>query len=98
MRCLAMTTGAVCFTLLARTVAFAPVPPDPANPNENIPEVMTQPRHGELFNIESAKKVAAGAIAEAKKRNWNGLCVAVVGPLVELVYSEKQDNSPTASN
>jgi Haem-degrading len=48
--------------------------------------------YGEPINIETAKKVAAGAIAEAKKRNWNGLCVAVVGPLGELVYFEKQDN------
>ena len=97
MRCLAMTTGAVCFTLLASTMAFAQVPPDPANPNENIPEVMTQPMYGESINIETAKKVAAGAIAEAKKRNWNGLCVAVVGPSGELVYFEKQDNCQYSS-
>jgi glc operon protein GlcG len=24
--------------------------------------------------------------------NWNGMCVAIVGPSVELVYFEKQDN------
>jgi hypothetical protein len=97
MRFLTMTAGAVCFTLLASSVGFAQVPPDPANPNENIPEAMTQPMYGEPINIETAKKAAAGAIAEAKKRNWNGLCVAVVGPSGDLVYFEKQDNCQYAS-
>ena len=38
-----------------------------------------------------------GAIAEATKRNWNGLCVAVVSPSGDLVYFEKQDNCQYAS-
>ena len=91
MRYLAMI-GAACFALLTSTVAFAQVPADPANPNEAVPDAMTQPTYGEPINTETAKKVAAGAIAEAKKRNWNGLCVAVVGPSGDLVYFEKQDN------
>ncbi|HST09780.1 MAG TPA: heme-binding protein [Terriglobales bacterium] len=97
MRCLAMMAGAACFTLLASTVAFAQVPADPNNPLENIPDAMTQPTYGDPINIETAKKAAAGAIAEANKRNWNGLCVAVVGPSGELVYFEKQDNCQYAS-
>jgi hypothetical protein len=59
MRCLAMTAGAVCFTLLASTVGFAQVPPDPTNPNENIPEAMTQPMYGEPISIETAKKTGS---------------------------------------
>ena len=81
-----------CGALMISTAAYAQVPPDPNNPNETIPDAMTQPQYGEPINTETAKKVAAGAIAEAKKRNWNGLCVAIVGPSGDLVYFEKQDN------
>ena len=84
--------SALFFVLLTSIAAFAQVPPDPNNPNEAVPEAMTQPQYGEPINTETAKKVAAGAIAEAKKRNWNGLCVAIVGPSGDLVYFEKQDN------
>src|ERR1700675_2741499 len=83
--------------LIVSTTAFAQVPPDPNNPNETLPDAMTQPQYGEPINTETAKKVAAGAIAEAKKRNWNGLCVAIVGPSGDLVYFEKQDNCQFAS-
>jgi glc operon protein GlcG len=82
---------------LASAAAIAQVPPDPNNPNEAIPEAMTQPAYGEPINTETAKKVAAAAIAESKKRNWNGLCVAIVGPSGDLVYFEKQDNCQFAS-
>jgi uncharacterized protein GlcG (DUF336 family) len=84
--------SALFFVLLTSIAAFAQVPADPNNPNEAVPEAMTQPQYGEPINTETAKKVAAGAIAEAKKRNWNGLCVAIVGPSGDLVYFEKQDN------
>ena len=97
MRRLTKIAGALCVALLTGTVAFAQVPPDPSNPNEAIPEAMTQPQYGEPINIETAKKVAAAAVAEAKKRNWNGLCIAVTGPSGDLVYFEKQDNCQYAS-
>jgi uncharacterized protein GlcG (DUF336 family) len=58
---------------------------------------MNQPAYGEPINTENAKKVAAAAIAEAQKRNWNGFCVTVVGPSGDLVYFEKQDNCQFAS-
>jgi uncharacterized protein GlcG (DUF336 family) len=87
----------VCAALMSGAAAIAQVPPDPNNPNETVPEAMTQPQYGEPINIETAKKVAAGAIAEAKKRNWNGMCVAIVDPSGELVYFEKQDNCQYAS-
>ena len=97
MRRLTMMAGALGVALLMSTGAFAQVPPDPANPNEAIPDAMTPPPYGEPINIETAKKAAAAAIAEAKKRNWNGLCVAVVSPSGDLVYFEKQDNCQYAS-
>jgi glc operon protein GlcG len=52
---------------------------------------------GQPINLETAKKVAAAAIAEAERRNWNTLCIAVVNPSGDLVYFEKQDNCQYAS-
>jgi uncharacterized protein GlcG (DUF336 family) len=92
-----MIAGVVCVALLTSTGGYAQVPPDPSNPNETIPDAMTPPPYGETINIETAKKAAAAAIAEAAKRNWNGLCVAVVSPSGDLVYFEKQDNCQYAS-
>ncbi len=97
MRQLTKMAGALGVALLLSTGAFAQVPPDPANPNEAIPDGMTPPAYGEPINIETAKKAAAAAIAEAKKRNWNGLCIAIVAPSGDLVYFEKQDNCQYAS-
>jgi glc operon protein GlcG len=97
MRRLTMMAGALCVALLTSTGAFAQVPPDPGNSNEAIPDAMTPPPYGEAINIETAKKAAAGAIAEAKKRNWNGMCVAVVDTHGDLVYFERQDNCQFAS-
>ena len=97
MRSLTKLAGAIGVALLISTGAFAQVPPDPANPNEAIPDGMVQAAYGEPINTENAKKVAAAAIAESKKRNWNGLCVAIVGPSGDLVYFEKQDNCQFAS-
>jgi glc operon protein GlcG len=97
MRHLTVMASALCVALLTSTGAFAQVPPDPANPNEAIPDAMTPPPYGEAINIETAKKAAAGAIAEAKRRNWNGMCVAVVDTHGDLVYFERQDNCQFAS-
>lgn len=97
MRRLTMMAGALCVALLTGTAAVAQVPPDPANPNEAIPDAMSALPYGETINTETAKKVAAAAIAESKKRNWNGLCVAIVAPSGDLVYFEKQDNCQYAS-
>jgi glc operon protein GlcG len=78
--------------LLMSSAVFAQVPADANNPNENLPDAMAPPAYGETINIETAKKAAAAAIAEAQKRNWNALCVAIVAPSGDLVYFEKQDN------
>jgi hypothetical protein len=71
------------------TARAALAPADPNKPNEAIPQAMTQPQYGEPINIATAKKVAAGAIAKAKKRNWNGRCVAIVGPSGDLAYFDR---------
>ncbi len=89
--------GALGVALLMSTGAFAQVPSNPDNPNDVVADTVTPPPYGEPINIESAKKVAAAAIAEANKRNWNAFCVAIVGPSGDLVYFEKQDNCQMAS-
>jgi glc operon protein GlcG len=94
---LTMIAGALCAALLMTTGAFAQVPPDPNNPNEKIPDASNPPPYGDSINNETAKKVAAAAIAEAKKRNWDTLCVAVVDTHGDLVYFERQDNCQFAS-
>jgi uncharacterized protein GlcG (DUF336 family) len=97
MKHLTMMAGALCVALLTATSAFAQVPADPANPNEAVPDAASPPPYGEPINLETAKKAAAAAIAEAVKRNWNAFCVAIVNPAGELVYFEKQDNCQNAS-
>ena len=97
MRRLTTLAGAVGVALLMSSGAFAQVPADPNNPNETVPEAMNPPTYGEPINLETAKKVAAAAVAETKKRNWSGMCVAVVGPSGDLVYFEKDDNCQFAS-
>lgn len=98
MRRLTLLARAFGAALLMSSGAFAQVPPDPNNPNEAVPDAMNPPAYGETINTENAKKVAAAAIAEAQKRNWNGFCVAIVGPSGDLVYFERQDNCQFASN
>jgi len=52
--------------------------------------------YGPPVSAEIAKKVAAAAIAEARKSNWN-MVVAVVDPGGTLVYYEKMDNAQLGS-
>ena len=97
MRYFTTLLGAACVAFVTATGAFAQVAPNPDNPNDVVPDALTPPPYGEPINLETAKKVAAAAIAEATKRNWNTLCVAVVSPSGDLVYFEKQDNCQYAS-
>jgi glc operon protein GlcG len=46
--------------------------------------------YGAPITLEQAKKVAAPAMAEAAKNNWN-MAVAIVDPSGNLVYYEKMD-------
>jgi uncharacterized protein GlcG (DUF336 family) len=52
--------------------------------------------YGPPIGLENAKKIAALALAEAKKNNWY-MAVAVVDPSGTLVYYEKMDNTQTGS-
>ena len=96
MRRLTMLAGALGATLLMSSGAFAQVPADPNNPNENVPEKYNYTPYGETIKVADAKKAAAAAIAEATKRGWP-MCVAVVGPSGDLVYFEKMDDCQYAS-
>jgi glc operon protein GlcG len=52
--------------------------------------------YGPPIGVEAAKKVAAVALAEARKNSWY-MAVAVVDPSGTLVYYEKMDNTQTGS-
>ncbi len=52
--------------------------------------------YGAPVSLETAKKVAAAALAETAKNNWT-MAVAVVDPSGNLVYYEKMDNTQLGS-
>ena len=52
--------------------------------------------YGSPVSVETAKKAAAVALAEARRNNWN-MAVAVVDPSGNLVYYEKMDNTQLGS-
>ena len=52
--------------------------------------------YGAAIDLEAAKKVAAPALAEARKNNW-AMAVAIVDTAGELVYFEKMDDTQTGS-
>ena len=54
------------------------------------------PSYGQDIGIAAAKKIAAGAVAEARKNNWN-VAIAVVDTHGLLVYYEKMDDTQSAS-
>jgi uncharacterized protein GlcG (DUF336 family) len=89
--------GALCVALMTGSGAFAQVPPNPNNPNDTVPEAMPLDiPYGETINMETAKKVAGAAVAEATKRNWK-MCIAIVAPSGDLIYFERMDNCQYAS-
>jgi glc operon protein GlcG len=52
--------------------------------------------YGPSINLDNAKKVAAPAIAEARKNNWT-MVVAIVDTAGDLVYFEKMDDTQVGS-
>jgi len=52
--------------------------------------------YGLSINLETAKKVAASAIAEARKNNWT-MAVAITDTGGNLIYFEKMDGTQTGS-
>jgi glc operon protein GlcG len=55
-----------------------------------------RPDYGPEVNVATAKKLAAGVVAECQKNGWN-VAVAVVDNHGFLVYFERMDNTQTAS-
>src|SRR5947209_6898615 len=53
--------------------------------------------YGLPVNVETAKKAAAAALAEARKNNWT-MAVAIVDGNGDLVYYEKMDNTQLGSS
>jgi len=52
--------------------------------------------YGLSINLDTAKKIAASAIAEARKNNWT-MAVAITDIGGDLVYFEKMDGTQTGS-
>ena len=58
--------------------------------------LFAQEPYGTPLNIDTAKKVAAAAVAEARKNNFS-MAIAIVDPSGMLVYFEKMDNTQNGS-
>jgi uncharacterized protein GlcG (DUF336 family) len=52
--------------------------------------------YGPSITADAAKRVAAPAIAEARKNNWL-MAIAIVDPAGDLVYFEKMDDTQLGS-
>lgn len=52
--------------------------------------------YGTPITADVAKKVAAPAIAEARRNNWN-MAIAIVDPSGDLVYFERMDDTQVGS-
>ena len=52
--------------------------------------------YGTPISVDAAKKVAAPALAEARKNTW-AMAVAIVDPSGDLVYFEKMDDTQVGS-
>jgi uncharacterized protein GlcG (DUF336 family) len=72
--------GCAIFALAAAAFAQAPV----------------RPPYGTDINLDTARKVAAGAYAEAKKNSW-GVAIAIVDNHGMLIHYEMLDDTQTAS-
>ena len=54
-----------------------------------------RPSYGPSVNVETAKKIAAGTIAECQKNQWN-VAVAIVDTHGSLVYFERMEDTQIA--
>ena len=55
------------------------------------------PGYGAAIGVETARRVAAAAIAEGKRRGWT-VAVAIVDPGGDLVFFERIDDTQAASS
>jgi glc operon protein GlcG len=77
------------FLIMVLLVAPTALAQTPFQPPPQIP-------YGLSIGLESAKKAAAAAVAEARKNNWN-MAIAIVDTGGYLVYFEKMDSTQTGS-
>ncbi|MGH9236432.1 MAG: GlcG/HbpS family heme-binding protein [Vicinamibacterales bacterium] len=61
-----------------------------------LPAASQTMSYGPNINLETAKKIATPAIAEARKNNWN-MAIAIVDTGGDLVYFEKMDDTQVGS-
>ena len=61
-----------------------------------IASAQDRPPYGPDIKIDQAKKIAAGALAEAQKNKWR-VAIAIVDNHGFLVYYEKMDDTQTGS-
>jgi uncharacterized protein GlcG (DUF336 family) len=54
------------------------------------------PSYGPQVTVDQAKKIAAGALAEARKNSWN-VAIAIVDNNGSLVYYERMEDTQSAS-
>jgi glc operon protein GlcG len=83
-RLLAVVLAVPLCALPFRAMAQAPLAPPPQTP------------YGMPVSTEDAKRVAAAAIAEARRNSWN-MAVALVDSAGYLVYFERMPNTQLAS-
>ena len=55
-----------------------------------------RPSYGQAVNLETAKKIAAASMAEARRNNWN-VAVAILDNHGMLIYYEMLDDTQTSS-
>ena len=60
------------------------------------PALAQVPSYGQSVNVDTAKKIAAASIAEARKNSWP-VAVAIVDNSGFLVYFERMDDTQIAS-
>lgn len=60
------------------------------------PQTAPAPAYGMSIGVDAAKKIAAAAVAEARKNNFT-MAIAVVDTAGNLIYFEKMDGTQTGS-
>lgn len=62
----------------------------------SVAAAQDRPSYGPEITLANAKKIAAAALAEAQKNNWN-VAIAIVDNHGALVYYERMDDTQSAS-
>jgi glc operon protein GlcG len=96
-RLAAATTGALALMATGALAQPAP-PPAPAAPGGGPPvRAASAPPYGATITLDQAKRAAAGAEAEARRRGFN-ISIAIAGPTGDIVYFEHMDGALYATD